>query len=200
MWPSALGGAYRDQECDGDLLGVLEPSGQADDCLSGHGRLSSRVRTGPARTVRTKRGRCRRGISLQIQREEGVEQAVLHREQRRSRPGRGPGLGVDALDGCLCGLRRDDEPLCDLSGGGASRDQGQNLDLTRSQSPRPTAAPTGALPGGRQDRVDRVRVEMPGPHAGPQLARGPAPSSAPAGTPAARSARGTRTPPRATGP
>src|SRR5947209_5272337 len=40
----------------------------------------------------------RPGFPLQIEWVEAFEQAVLHGEQRRGRPGRGTGLGVDALD------------------------------------------------------------------------------------------------------
>src|SRR5215475_2298527 len=58
-------------------------------------------------------------IGLQIDRAEGVQQAVLHREQGGGRAGRGSGLGVDALDMGLGGLGRDAQLPGHLPGGGA---------------------------------------------------------------------------------
>src|SRR5207253_9901702 len=52
---------------------------------------------------------CRRGFSLQIERIETVQQAMLHRKQRGGRASRCAALGVDALDVRLRCLGRDAE-------------------------------------------------------------------------------------------
>src|SRR5437899_10356118 len=63
-----------------------------------------------------RRARRRPGFSLQIERVEAVEQAVLHGEQRRGRSGRRTGLRIDALDVSLGCLGRDGEVPTDLAG------------------------------------------------------------------------------------
>src|SRR3984957_14250285 len=89
---------------------------------------------GPVRThVRDAGAGCRPGFSLQIDRAEAVQQAVLHGEQRRGRAGRSPGLGVDSLDVGLAGLCGDAEGAGALPGGGAAGDEGEHLDLARGQ-------------------------------------------------------------------
>lgn len=60
---------------------------------------------------------------------ESAEQAVLQREQRGGRAGRGASLGVDPLDVGLGGLRGDGQLARHLPGGAASGDQDQHLDL-----------------------------------------------------------------------
>ena len=73
--------------------------------------------------------RCRPGFSLQIERFEAVEQAVLQGEERGRRAGGRAGLGVDPLDVGFGRLGRDGRSLGDLARRRAAGDEGQHLDL-----------------------------------------------------------------------
>ena len=115
--------ADSDEECDGDLLGILEPGRQADDSLAWHGLLLAGAgwpcqRPGIGRSASW-------GSPYRI---DGVEAAAGRGEQRGGRAGRGAGLGVDALDVGPRSLSRDAQGVGDLRVD-APGDQEQDLDL-----------------------------------------------------------------------
>src|SRR2546430_14235823 len=85
---------------------------------------------------------------LQIDRFEGVEQAVLHGKQRGGRSGRRAGLGIDALDVGLGRLGGDGEMPGDLARRRATGDECEHLDLPWGQTGRSGAPLAVALAAG----------------------------------------------------
>jgi len=71
-----------------------------------------------------------------------AEDSVLHRPERGSGSSRYPALGVDVLNVMVGGLRRDEEPIGDLSRRESLRRQAQHLDLTTGK-PAGVVAPAG---------------------------------------------------------
>jgi hypothetical protein len=111
------------------------------------------------------------GFSLQIDRAEAVQQAMLHREQRGGRAGRCAGVGVDALDVGLRRLGRDAQGAGDLPGGRAAGDEGKDLDLAGGEPGGPGAPPGPVLPG-RQHGINGIGCQAAGPDLRAQFVSG----------------------------
>ena len=80
---------------------------------------------------------------------------------------------VDVLDVIARGLGRDAELPGDLLGRLPPGDQAQHLDLARREAGRLPGKPARAMPGGAEDRLDRLTVEATGADLAAQLERRP---------------------------
>src|SRR5689334_8567575 len=89
------------------------------------------------------------------------EQTVLRREQARGHARGRVDLRVDVLDVVARGLRSDDELAGNLLARQPARKEAEYVDLAGRQACRPLPAPADLVPGGLENRVDRVRVELP---------------------------------------
>src|SRR5204863_5691847 len=90
-----------------------------------------------------------------------VDQALLHREQRRGGAGRDAGLLEDVLHVVAGGLDGDVERGRDLLIGETAGDEAHDLDLAVGQAGgvRAPVRRGGGLTGGADHRLDRVAIE-----------------------------------------
>src|SRR5271167_2418637 len=71
-------------------------------------------------------------------------------------------LGIDTLDMVACRLLGDEQLGGDLAVRPALRDESQDLDLPGGESRRPGCSPRCAMPGCRQNGVNRLGAEASG--------------------------------------
>lgn len=90
-----------------------------------------------------------------------VDEAVLDREQRRSRSGRDPELRVDVLDVARHRLGRHGEGDGDRLVGPAPGQQAEDLHLAGGEPRGPRSARPHPLPGRSEDSCDRVLSSRP---------------------------------------
>ena len=87
----------------------------------------------------------RQEFALQIERLQGVQEPMLHREEGRRGTSRRPRLGIDPFDVGPGRLRCNVECARDLAVGGSASNQDQHLDLSRRKSSRSSSALALAL-------------------------------------------------------